>query len=1386
MKKWLSALLAVVLIFSLCLGDLAWAAGSGGMTLGADRAADSDYDGIPDQYDAAPDSNVFTGKLKSGHDGTTAVSFTMDFRNFFGDNTVYHPELATVSVMGAALAYYDEGYTNAYFTFDTAQTWAGGTASRVDGMQLMQVLGFEDVADYTLDSYGDDDLCEVVIGHRTVTYNGQTQVIVAIWVRGTDSKSAEEWSSNFHMGDLVRFFDAYDSVEGKSPRQSNDDWTRKTNHRGFDVCATRLLNYLKTYYLDEFVQPVLDAEPEAVLTYWLTGHSRGAAVANLMGSYLIDEGERVFDYTFAAPYNTANTEASAEKYDCIFNLVNANDFIPMLPMPEWGFTRYGKTAEVDASVYSTEIKNATGEDYSGKFLTASDMTTLLNKFICITGENADRNNPGKILGWREVYVYHCGHTHPGETVGNYQSTTVKPSSFLSGVTESNWNGYATRLKKYSYWNGGICQTPAYDLQVLVELLVQVAQGNTLGGGWNYLTSNKLADKFDFDKQSLINYASKLTEPHFMDTYSVVQAQINSAGDPGARFHTLSYYTDTDADGGRPVHTHTYTYVPYEGHEPTCTQDGFGYRYCLCSQADADFYDDYQKNVVIPATGHDWGEASYTWAKDSDGWKCTATRTCATCAETETETVAAVRTENGDKAVYTAVFTNEAFAAQVREAELAYYLVGTMTDWGVDAACAFAPNPAVDGEYMLAATLAVGDQVKVVRAEDGEILAWYPGGSNYTVVYATSGSVNVYFRPAGNYWNDFHEGGYFFISKLHTAAVVTDGNGTASIDPAAPDYTATVTVTATPDEGYHYDRTELFRKTGEGENDLEPVDADWNAETMTFTMPACDVVVKVYFAAHTWGEVSYVWADDNSACTAARTCSVCGREETETATASVETTPAACETEGTVTYTAAFENEAFQTQTKTETIPAAGHAWGEVTYVWADDNSACTAARTCSVCGHEETETVNTAAQTTPAACETDGETVYTAAFTNPAFAPQERTVTIPAAGHTPGQPVTENEIAAGCTTDGSYDTVVYCAVCGKELSRETVTVPAAGHAWGEPTYVWAEDNSTVTASRVCARDAAHVETETVNTAAQTTPAACETDGETVYTAAFTNPAFAPQERTVTIPAAGHTPGQPVTENEIAAGCTTDGSYDTVVYCAVCGKELSRETVTVPAAGHAWGEVTYVWADDNSACTAARTCSVCGHEETETATPSYEVVTEPTTESEGLGRYTAVFQNTAFESQTKDVVIPKLVIEGYHILVTDCTAGSAATGIDAEALYSGEVTFTVSCAAPCVVAVDNGNDAYTVLTCSTSGDEHSFTVTVADADVTIVIAVKGDANLNGAREAKDATFAAQAVAGKRTFTALQQLAMDGNGDGVFDSKDATFAAQVESGKRSYQW
>ena len=72
--------------------------------------------------------------------------------------------------------------------------------------------------------------------------------------------------------------------------------------------------------------------------------------------------------------------------------------------------------------------------------------------------------------------------------------------------------------------------------------------------------------------------------------------------------------------------------------------------------------------------------------------------------------------------------------------------------------------------------------------------------------------------------------------------------------------------------------------------------------------------------------------------------------------------------------------------------------------------------------------------------------------------------------HTPGAAVHENEVAATCTTGGSYDEVVYCTECKAEISRTAKTIAALGHDWGE----WVETDGK--AMRTCKRDASHTET----------------------------------------------------------------------------------------------------------------------------------------------------------------------------------------------------------------------------------------------------------------------------------------------------------------------
>ena len=215
----------------------------------------------------------------------------------------------------------------------------------------------------------------------------------------------------------------------------------------------------------------------------------------------------------------------------------------------------------------------------------------------------------------------------------------------------------------------------------------------------------------------------------------------------------------------------------------------------------------------------------------------------------------------------------------------------------------------------------------------------------------------------------------------------------------------------------------------------------------------------------------------------------------------EVVPATCTTDGNEEYWECpichqlYSNEGGTAKINAiPTTPALTHDWGTVSYTWAPDYSKCTASRTCKRdnCGTTESETVDTVAAYT-ATCTADGTVTYTATFTNTAFTAQ----TTPA-----------------------------------------VTQAALGHDWDEIQYVWADDNSTVTATRTCKRDATHVETETVKaTGAVTKAATAEADGERTFTSeAFQNTAFAVQTKKVAIPKAD-------TPAVIAAGTETKWSPD---------------------------------------------------------------------------------------------------------------------------------------------------------------------------------------------------------------------------------------------------
>lgn len=145
-----------------------------------------------------------------------------------------------------------------------------------------------------------------------------------------------------------------------------------------------------------------------------------------------------------------------------------------------------------------------------------------------------------------------------------------------------------------------------------------------------------------------------------------------------------------------------------------------------------------------------------------------------------------------------------------------------------------------------------------------------------------------------------------------------------------------------------------------------------------------------------------------------------------------------------------------------------------------------------------------------------------------------------------------------------------------------------------------------------------------------------------------------------IPATGiHTYGTPVVTKEPT--CTEDG--EKTATCTGCGAEIKSP---VDKTGHDW-KVTYKWADDNSSVTASAVCqNVSSHTITEEAIPSHKVTREATEELEGEELLTATFEDSAFETQTKAVEIPKL--PHIHKLTLVAKADNTCEAAGHEAYY----------------------------------------------------------------------------------------------------------------------
>lgn len=181
--------------------------------------------------------------------------------------------------------------------------------------------------------------------------------------------------------------------------------------------------------------------------------------------------------------------------------------------------------------------------------------------------------------------------------------------------------------------------------------------------------------------------------------------------------------------------------------------------------------------------------------------------------------------------------------------------------------------------------------------------------------------------------------------------------------------------------------------------------------------------------------------------------------------------------------------------------------------------------------------------------------------------------------------------------DGEY-VLDSCSVKTPADADEDFSVAMTNHDYGAADYSWSADKSTCTASRICQKDKTHIETETATaTSVITKQPTCTTAGERTYKAEFKNEVFVTQ----------------------------------------------TQTEAIAKKGHKYAAPTYSWSADKSTCTASRLCqNDKTHVETEKATVTSAVTTQPTYEKTGVRTYTAAFKNAAFSTQTQTETIAKQV------------------------------------------------------------------------------------------------------------------------------------------------
>ncbi|MCF0229470.1 MAG: hypothetical protein HUJ76_07255 [Parasporobacterium sp.] len=371
-------------------------------------------------------------------------------------------------------------------------------------IQYLDEAGFENI---TTEWYDKDTTEHSISTAIALKELGDKTVIAAVPCGGNYEN---EWLSNFNVGDEVR-------------------------HVGFAEAAELVKERIMKYISDN------DLTGDLIL--WMSGYSRGGAVANLVEADMTSSGmfTKVFGYNYAVPHNTRDYEEQI--YYNIFNILGKFDIVPLIPFLEWGYGRYGLNLYTPAQEMDS--------NYDELFSNASIVSEML------TGREMV-NNPGvnSQLHMLMEYLYQMLPTSE-----DYENVMKEPirKAFSEGDISDVLNVFISALNNVDGADSAQMATIDSMLDYLETIVGTYLQGNKSDAGKGHWDKNVgLAMNLirEHNPDAYINWMFSSNDPEVMFTDSIVTGKIIISGNVEIDIYGESEYVESVRSDG-------YTYIKDE-------------------------------------------------------------------------------------------------------------------------------------------------------------------------------------------------------------------------------------------------------------------------------------------------------------------------------------------------------------------------------------------------------------------------------------------------------------------------------------------------------------------------------------------------------------------------------------------------------------------------------------------------------------------------------------------------------------------------------------------------------------------------------------------------------------------------------------------------------